>query len=174
MRRKFIIRLVALLVMIEIVASTSSCKKEKEASGLDKQLLDMAVPVNGFVWYKYSDALLNRSAGSGHNYPFLRTRYNSVAATVLDSSGKIIPGNVFPEGSLIVKELYSNSSTLSRYAMLYKKAGDPNADASGWIWGYVNADGTVAQAASLKGSGCRGCHSQPGHIDFNLMTLYFP
>ena len=61
-----------------------------------------------------------------------------------------------------------------RYAILYKKPSDSNADASGWVWGYINANNTVATPASEKGSGCRGCHSQSNNIDLNLMNTYFP
>lgn len=171
MRNKTII---LLFFFSTIVLIFHSCKKDEQATGIDKEMLDMAMETAGFTWYKNSDVLLDRSSGSGHDYPFLRTRYNATAATMLDSTGKIIPGSVFPEGSFIVKELYENSTTLGRYAMLYKKAGDANADANGWVWGYVNADGTVAQSADEKGSGCRGCHSETNNIDYMLMNIYFP
>jgi hypothetical protein len=161
-------KLFMLLFLSGCVMSTfsiHSCKKEKEAEGIDKQLLDMAKETNGFVWYKFSDALLE---------PLLRTRYNAGAATMLDSNGKIIPGSVFPDGSLIVKELYDNSTTLGRYAILYKKASDPNADPNGWVWGYINADESVAISATEKGSSCISCHSQANNIDYMLMNVYFP
>lgn len=151
-----------------------SCDKEEEASGIDKDLYDMAIETNGFVWYKNSNVLLNKSAGSGHPQPFLKTRYNSIAATQLDSSGMIIPGAIFPEGSFVVKELFDNSTTLGRYAILYKQTGNENADANGWVWGYVNANGTVAEKAANKGSSCISCHSQADNIDYMLMNKYFP
>jgi hypothetical protein len=159
---------------IAFILTFEACKKNKAATGIDKELLNMAKETAGFTWYKNSSALLNKSSGSGHNEPFLRTRYNSTAAAVLDSSGKIISGSVFPDGSLVVKELFSNSTEIGRYAILFKKPSDANADATGWVWGYVNADGTVAEPASNKGSGCRGCHSQANNIDLNLMNIYFP
>jgi len=152
----------------------NSCKKEKKAEGTDKELFEMAKSTNGFVWYKNSSELLNKSSGSGHPQPFLKTRYNSVAATKLDSNGKIITGETFPEGSLIVKELYDNSTTLGRYAILYKNSGSADADAKGWIWGYINADGKVSESASKKGGSCIGCHSQADNIDYMLMNKYFP
>ena len=152
----------------------NSCKKEKEATGTDKELYEMAKATSGFTWFKNSSSLLNKSSGSGHPQPFLRTRYNSVAATKLDSNGKIMTGATFPEGSLIVKELYDNSTTLGRYAILYKKSGSADADAKGWVWGYINADGSVAEAASKKGSSCISCHSQTDNIDYMLMNKYFP
>ncbi len=99
----------------------NSCKKENEAIGTDKELYEMSKTTSGFVWYKNSNALLDKSSGSAHPQPFLRTRYNSIAAGKLDSNGKIQQGAIFPEGSLIVKELHDNSTKLGRYAILYKK-----------------------------------------------------
>jgi len=152
----------------------SSCKKDKEAEGIDKQLLDMAQNTTGFTWYKNDGVLLDKSTGSGHNYPLLRTRFDEIATTMLDEDGKIMDSIVFPEGSLIVKELYSDASTLSRYAILYKQSNNANADANGWIWGYINADGTVAVTAEDKGAQCISCHLQEGNIDYMLMNKFFP
>ena len=157
-----------------IISTVNSCKKDKPAAGIDKQLFDMAKETSGFSWYKNSTALLNKSAGSGHSEPFLRTRYNAIASAMIDTSGKIISGSTFPDGSLIVKELYSNSSDIGRYAVLYKQANNADADANGWVWGYINSDETVAEPASNKGSGCKGCHSQADNIDYMLMNKYFP
>lgn len=151
----------------------NSCKKDKVASEVDQQLYEMAKTTTGFVWYKNSDSLLGKSSGSGHAEPFLRTRYNSIAATQLDANGKVQTGAVFPEGSLIVKELLNNSSTIGRYAILYKKPGSDAADAKGWVWGYIDADGTVNQPASKKGSACISCHSQAENIDYMLMNKFF-
>lgn len=152
----------------------NSCTKDKEATGTDNELYEMAKATSGFTWFKNSSSLLDKSSGSGHPQPFLRTRYNSVAATKLDSIGKIMTGATFPEGSLIVKELHDNSTTLGRYAILYKKSGSADADAKGWVWGYINADGSVAEASSKKGSSCISCHSQADNIDYMLMNKYFP
>jgi hypothetical protein len=134
----------------------------------------MAKGTSGFTWFKNSSSLLNKSSGSGHPQPFLRTRYNSIASAKLDSTGRIMKGAIFPEGSLIVKELHDNSTTLGRYAILYKKSGSADADAKGWVWGYINADGTVAEVASKKGTSCISCHSQADNIDYMLMNKYFP
>lgn len=154
-----------------------SCKKEAKTSNpeinTDKILYDLSKSNIGFVWYKNSDILLNKSSGTGHVQSFLRTRYNTVASSKLDGSGRILAGTVFPEGSLIVKELYGNATTLSLYAILYKKSDSPDADDKGWVWGYINADGGVVDAASNKGRTCISCHSQNGNIDYMLMNKFF-
>jgi hypothetical protein len=156
------------------VCLLTSCKKDKVLAGTDKELFDMAKTTAGFVWYKNSSALLDKSGGSGHPQPFLKTRYNAIAATQLDTTGKIIAGSTFPEGSLIVKELYDNATKLGRYAILYKKSASEDADSNGWIWGYIDADGSVAVPASQKGTSCINCHSQADNIDYMLMNKFFP
>jgi len=163
-----------ILISIVFLFVSYKCKNDKQAEGTDKLLYDMARETTGFTWYKKSDALLNTTSGSGHSFPYLRTRYNQVAAARLDDQGKITAGSLFPEGSLIVKEFHDSSKKLARYAILYKETGNQDADSKGWVWGYINADGTVAQEASKRGSGCSDCHNQSGNIDYMLMNKYFP
>lgn len=170
-------KLLSLLFLICVIAVfISSCKKkdDDEPTAFDTELYNMAKETSGFVWFKNSSAALPKSSGTGHSQPFLRTRYNAVAATQLDSTGQILTGATFSENSLIVKELLNSSSVLERYAILYKKPGNANADANGWVWGYINADGSVAAPAADKGSSCNGCHSQTDNIDYMLMKKYFP
>jgi hypothetical protein len=167
-------RIIILSFCLVAMGTFGSCKKDAAPVGTDKELYDMAKSTNGFTWFKNSSTLLNKSAGSGHPQPFLRTRYNSVAATMLDSTGKIMTNVTFPEGSFIVKELFDNSTTLGRYAILYKNSGSADADAKGWVWGYINADGSVTESATKKGSSCINCHSQADNIDYMLMNKYFP
>ena len=150
----------------------SSCKKE--ATGIDQELYTMASSSSGFTWFKLTGVSLPKSSGSGHNYPFLRTRYNPIASTSLDSIGMVLPNSKFKEGSFIVKELQNSSGSLERYAILYKDSGNEYADAEGWVWGYINSDGTVAETAEKKGTSCIGCHQQSGNIDYGLMNKFFP
>jgi hypothetical protein len=151
-----------------------SCKKDKIEDISDAELLSLAKDTTGFVWFKNEDSLFAKSSGSGHSFVYLKTRYNNIAKSQLGIDGKVLPNAVFPEGSLIVKELFSDSNTLSRYAILYKKSSSNFADEKGWIWGYVNSDGSVAEAASKKGASCISCHSQNGQIDYQLMNKFYP
>ena len=162
------------LVLSIVILSMMSCTHEKSAEQTDKELYEMSKSTNGFVWYKNSGEFLDKSTGSGHAQPLLRTRYNAIAATSLDSDGKIQAGASFPEGSLIVKELYTNENTLAIYAILYKNALSPDADTRGWVWGYINANGSVVESASKKGAACINCHSQSESIDYMLMNKFFP
>lgn len=152
----------------------NACNKDKEAEGLDKTLFEMAQETNGFTWYKNSDALLDKSSGSGHPQQKLRTRFNATASEMLTPNGKVMENASFSDGSLIVKELYSTGGTFERYAILYKSYDNEFADDRGWVWGYINADGTVSATAQDRGSACISCHLQEGNIDYMLMNLYFP
>lgn len=151
-----------------------ACSKDKTPDNADQKLYDLTKDTSGYVWYKFSDTLLPRSSGSGHGQPFLKTRFNAIAANYLDGNGKVINGTTFPEGSVIIKELYKADSTLDQYAILWKNQQSPSADVNGWVWGYLKPNGTVVTAASSQGSTCINCHSQPGHINQTLMNAYFP
>lgn len=139
----------------------------------DSTLYRLAYTYDGFTWYKFSDSILDRSSGSGHNPPLFRTRFNTIAAAQLDSSGKVAVGAVFPNGSYIVKELHQ-TQYLDRFAVMYKKTDDPNADRNGWLWGYINPNGTIAYSVKEKGGQCTNCHSQSGNIDAVLMNKFYP
>jgi hypothetical protein len=171
------LRAISLFVIITVVIS---CEKENRqvldlASETDTQLFMMATnTTTNFSWYKRSDSLLTKSSGSGHGQAFLRTRYNELASTQLDASFKVKPDAVFPEGSLVVKELIESDSILKLYAILYKQKLSPMADANGWVWGYIYSDGNVANTSGNKGAQCISCHSQTGQIDYMLMNKYFP
>jgi hypothetical protein len=171
-KRKYSV-LISLIAIAVSSIQLPSCKNDPP-DGIDKQLYDLGRKTEGFVWYKNSSEQLNNSSLTGHAEPKQRTRYNQIASTILDSNYKILENAIFPEGSLIVKELYQSNGDLSTYAMLYKKSSQLEADQDGWVWGYFENNGDVKFEASKKGSSCRGCHSQSGSIDFNLMNLAHP
>ncbi len=162
------------MLFFSAIISISSCNKDAAEKDIDTQLYELSTDATGFTWYKHTDALLSKSPGSGHFPPYLRTRYNATAATQLDANGKINVGTAFPEGSLIVKELYTDTAVLERYAILYKDTDNAAADANGWVWGYIDADGFVQNSATDKGAICTSCHLQTDNIDYMLMNKYFP
>lgn len=165
-------RIFKVLLILGLVA----CTKDKAISkdDIDSQLFELARSSNGFVWYKNNDAYLPKSSGTGHAGVFLRTRYNSTASQQLDTSGKVKPNALFQEGSLIVKELVTKDNVIFRYVILFKDSKNEYADPRGWVWGYVNSDGTTEVTAKNKGQVCISCHSQEGEIDYQLMNKFFP
>ncbi|MEZ5173517.1 MAG: cytochrome P460 family protein [Bacteroidia bacterium] len=161
------------IVIILSLFSLYSCKHEAK-EGIEHEMFEAGRKSEGFTWYKFSSQILPSSDFSGHSDPEQRTRYNSTAASMLDADGKVMEGISFPEGSLIVKELYKNNGNLNTYAMMYKKPTAAEADEAGWVWGYFDKKGDVRAPASEKGAQCRSCHNQNGSIDFSLMNLAHP
>jgi hypothetical protein len=158
------------------------CTKEKETitpvvttetKTSDQLLFEKAKSLVDFTWFEKVDSLYKKSSGSGHGQAFFKTRFNAIAAIVLDSNGRMVDGNLFFEGSLIVKELYKDAQTLDLYAILYKDSKNVDADAKGWVWGYIRPDGNVAVSATKKGISCISCHSQTGNIDYVLMNKFY-
>lgn len=154
--------------------SFSACKHDQITNDVNWDLYELAKDTNGYTWFKNSNSALPRSSGSGHTTPLLRTRFNEIAATQLDSVGRVKLGITFPEGSVIVKELLNADESLERYALLSKDSSNEYADANGWVWGYIYPDGTVAEKAENKGRSCTGCHSQAESIDYTLMNKFYP
>jgi hypothetical protein len=165
-------------LFIIIISAIISCSKDKtpttQSDNIDEQLFNFAKDTTNYVWYKNNNDVLVKSTESGHPFPFLKTRYNEIAAQQLDVNGKIKSNAKFLDGSLIVKELINSDKTLGRYAILYKKSNNSNADNNGWVWGYIDANGKVAFSADQRGSSCISCHSQGGSIDYMLMNKFFP
>jgi hypothetical protein len=161
------------LLLIGSLIVANGCKHEAK-EGIEFEIFEAGRKAEGFTWYKFSPAKLASSGLSGHTEPDQRTRFNNIAATMLDASGKVMEGISFPEESLIVKELYKSNGNLSSYAMMLKRPSAPEADADGWVWGYFDEKGSVRAPASEKGSQCRGCHNQNGSIDFSLMNVAHP
>ncbi len=168
--------------IIFIVAITFvfvSCKKEEETvhnsdTNSDLLLYEKAKITSNFTWYKNVDSLFKKSSGSGHGQAYFKTRFNAIAASRLTSEGKIQNNASFPEGSLIVKELYADEKSLDLYAILFKDSKNVDADAKGWVWGYIRPGGNVAVSASKKGSSCISCHTQSENIDYVLMNKFYP
>jgi hypothetical protein len=160
--------------IITIASCEQTIIKDTTTPLTDAKIFETAKLTSGNVWYKNSDAYLAKTAKSGHSQPLMRTRYNATAAAQLDANGKVKAGTVFPEGSVITKELVKTGNVLDGYAVLWKRKADPNADADGWVWGYLNATGGVNNPISGKGNGCIGCHSIEGHIDRTLMNVSVP
>jgi hypothetical protein len=184
MKTKFILGislLISLLVIFDACKKKDAGPVDDGSSALYNELYQCAKDTAGMVWYKFDDTIMSRGPGSGHYLPRLRTRYNVTAKAYLDGSGKVIPGTVFPDGSLIVKELFDTLNNHIQYAVMRKATGSPFADTYGWVWGvyrtagnYLNGTYVEATVAS-KGVECVGCHSGlSGNIDLTTMNYSHP
>ena len=84
----------------------------------------------------------------------LKLRFNSIAQGALDENGKLPKNKQFPEGSIIVKEIFSGAD-IRQLAVMQKKQGDPNL-AQGWVWVEYNPSGAVDYGVFIKRSGLHG------------------
>ncbi|MBI2427328.1 MAG: hypothetical protein HYV29_00755 [Ignavibacteriales bacterium] len=170
---RYTVLLLALLVMFGGCNDDSSAESnsQNQSTTTDAQLYMLGKNAAGFTFYKNSTDTLVKNGGSGHPDSHLRTRYNAIAAQHLDANGKVKAGTVFADSSLIVKELINNG-VLTTYVFLFKKKGDANADANGWVWAETSPTGTPTYPVTNKGAGCIGCHS--AGIDYTRMNDTHP
>lgn len=164
-----IVKIASILVVMLVI---SSCKKDPTSTELE--LFELVQNTSSKTWYAMNPNFLEKSSGSAHSSPYLRTWFNSIASSNLDVNGKVKPNTSFTEGALIVKELYNSKKELELYAILYKQPQHQDADEKGWVWGYIYPDKKVKEASNNKGKACISCHNQSGSIDYTLMNKYFP
>lgn len=141
-----------------------SCRKDVGINPLiaysDKALFDSCRNDAAFTYYKNSPATVY--SGSNGPHGAFKLKFNKIAVTALTDNGKLPTGKVFPDGSMIVKEVQSNG----QFALMYKRTGS-------WLWAEINADGSVAYSVNKEaGAGCISCHNQSGHRDL-VVTFNF-
>jgi hypothetical protein len=138
-----------------------ACRHEVDGLAADKMLFSEA-KAGDLVYYVNTPGITAPAGDSPHGD--FRVRFNSIAAAALDTiTGELPVGASFPEGSLIVKDVYEGGN-LSLYAIMKKAASDPFND-GGWIWAEIRPDGGVRYSASKKGNDCVGCHSSGTNRD---------
>ena len=136
----------------------------------DAALFALSAADASWTFYKRSPTPITR-ASQPHPESRALVRYNARAATQLDATGKVRAGAVFPDSSVIVKEL-SNGTTISTYAVMMKVAGSASAGPAGWIWAEFGQGGSVKFPTASRGSACTSCHG-PG-IDYTRMNDSHP
>ncbi|MBL7924037.1 MAG: cytochrome P460 family protein [Bacteroidia bacterium] len=155
-------RILAQMLLVAMVFLLASCKKEEEKE--KKANTDLYCEINAGPYAYYSGTpVITEGLGGAHG--FMKVRFNSVAQTALDSSGKLPTGSAFPNGSVIVKEVYNSlGGGLQLYAVMKKENWNEYAGSS-WLWGEYRPGGEVVFSVAKKGNGCISCHSSPDHRD---------
>lgn len=158
----FLFALLAFLLLI------TSCSKTTDE---DKSLYEKVKSDAGFTFYKNNTTVLQSSGSSPHN-AYFRMRYNSIAINAMTDSGKLPVGGTFPEGSLVVKELYDSPTGSLKLLAVMEKASQGSTGA-GWKWAEYTTDGKAAYSVAKKGEGCISCHSTNSR-DYNAVFNLFP
>ncbi len=147
----------------------TQCKKN--ATGADKVLFDKSNTTAGFTYYKNDNAIFPSSSASPHN-KFFRVRFNAVAQAALTDNGKLPAGGTFPDGSLIVKELYDSPTGELKLLAVMEKASTNSAAGQGWLWAEYEPDSKVYFSVDKKGNGCISCHSTNQRDYVRLFELF--
>ncbi len=128
----------------------------------DASLLDSCKQSN-YVYYKNDPSTLLSGAAGPHGT--FKLRFNAIAYAALTENGKLPLGKKFPEGSLLVKDVYSGG-VLDLYAFMYKKSGS-------WLWAEIKPSGQVLYSVTKNPGVCTGCHSQNGNRDLAVSFNFY-
>ena len=151
------------IILVAIIASVQSCKKDDEGTSTDTNLFNEISSTSGYTYYVGTPGITPGTGNSPHG--FERVRFNSTAQAALDSTGKLPVGASFPTGSIIVKEIYSSSTgSINLYAIM-KKEPNNSSSGSGYLWAEIKPDASVTFSTSKKGDGCISCHSGSANRD---------
>lgn len=149
----------SLILLALTILSIQSCKKDKSDPEADSQLFN-EINKGGYTWYQNGDTLPGTSPSPHGNFTL---RFNSVAQSVLDSTGELPVGASFPSGSILVKEAISGG-VLSLHVVMKKDPSSSNSG-SGWLWAEYSTDGSVSYGVASKGGACVSCHSTSPNRD---------
>ena len=137
----------------------------------DADLQLLIQPTATWVYFANLATPFARASTSPHPEPFIRVRYNPFAASQIDANGRVKANAVFPDSSVIVKEL-SNGTTVSTYAVMMKLNGSSSAGFAGWIWAEYKPGGATQYSTTNRGAACSACHSSG--IDYTRMNDTHP
>ena len=136
-----------------------SCAKKRVNQDLFKESTS-----TDLVFYKNKDTIYAPAGTSPHG-PF-KLKFNSTAASAFGPDGKLPVGESFPEGSLIVKELYTNNAK-TLYAVM-KKDRKSKFASNKWVWAEYELNGDVKINVSREGKDCVSCHTSGTTRDLTL------
>lgn len=138
-----------------------ACRNDKVEAGYDEALYDEVSESGGYTYFQ-NGMLLPGISPSPHGA--FKLRFNAIAQSVLDTTGKIPIGTKFPDGAVLVKEVYTGTSISLLVVM--KKSSNHASAANGWLWAEYTTDGSADYSVSKKGEACIGCHNGAPNRDF--------
>lgn len=159
-------KLIALFfVLLAILIAVASCTKDKsivqsESSSpdfSDNDLFSIVSDTIGRKYYKNDPNILSPAGGSPHGS--FRFWFNAKAYAVLDTSGKLPVSGIFPDSSLLVKEVvFPLFDSIPLFAVMYKLNEK-------WKWAEYELDGDVIYSVNTDPSACISCHSNSPNRD---------
>jgi hypothetical protein len=157
-------KIIFLACVAAIVIAVNSCEYHDTSdlitSTTTDEILFEVINESGYQYYQNGNTL---SPASASPHGAFKLRFNAIAWSSLDKTGELPEDGRFPEGSVVVKEVFIGND-LTIYAVLKKATSDANAR-SGWLWAEYSKDGSTAFSVTRKGNGCTSCHSESGNRD---------
>ncbi len=94
----------------------------------DENLFKWITSEKEYYYYKHSPDILPTSEETERAHDnFMRVKFNHKAASVLNSDGHLPKGIMFPDSSIIVKEIYSEKNgPVELLAVMVKLKGAPD------------------------------------------------
>ena len=155
---------ISLLLFLLMFFNSCTNDKAERVSLSDAALLELIQSNAGYQYYKNSTDTLVSDPSSPHG-SFVRIRFNQTAASAMNSDLSNLGGSRFPDGSIVVKEIYATSGgDLKFYAAMFKTSMDENTGGD-WIWGEYRDNGETFYSTSKKGTDCTACHGASGNTD---------
>ncbi|MFM7022109.1 MAG: cytochrome P460 family protein [Flavobacteriales bacterium] len=163
----------AVITSLSVMLFAAACTKEIiEDPSTVESIFKETNSSKGYTFYKNDSSIVHSSPESGHN-AYFRVRFNAIAAAALTDNGKLPAGKSFPEGSVIVKDLY-NTQNGERvlFSVLKKESKNEYSSAKGWIWLEYDQTGKEIYKITNKGDGCESCHSTNHRDNVRLFDLF--
>jgi hypothetical protein len=133
-----------------------ACGKKKTIDALNKE-----VNRSDLSYYKNKDTLYSPASTSPHGD--FKLKLNPRACDALGSDGRLPVSLSFPEGAVLIKEVYKDGR-IDRYAVMKKDPGSRFASHK-WIWAELRLDGSSIYDVSKRGEACTACHSNVPNRD---------
>jgi len=125
-----------------------------------------------YYYYKHSPDILPTSEETERAHDnFMRVKFNNKAASVLNSDGHLPKGIMFPDSSVIIKEIYSEKTGKAEIlAVMVKLKGAANTNKD-WLWAEYSPTGEVEYSVSKNGKVCVSCHKS-AYDNVRIFEIY--
>jgi hypothetical protein len=113
----------------------------------------------------YGDESIQPAYGeSPHESGILK--FNTTAQAALGDNGKLPTGQSFPQGSILLKEVYNNAGKLVKYVVMKKEAYSEYSNKD-WLWAEYDDKGDLLYGTFYQGTECISCHSITPNRDYS-------
>lgn len=159
---KFVTCFLPLALIALLINCTKKIGTNTALAYSNKALFD-SCRKEGRIYYKNNPNTLLPGTGGPHGT--FKLRFNATAFAALTDNGKLPTGKKMPDGSFIIKDVYTGGQ-LTLYAFMYKISGS-------WIWGEIKENGQVFYSVDKNPETCISCHSQAGNRDLVATFKYY-